>query len=194
MTIRQFDNSYWYADEIKLFAKSIGIENSSKLRKDELEKLIKHFLLTGNIQKSSRKNVLKSGIRDLDKGLSLKLPVIHYTSNKVTKDFIVKQALRIAPDLKLRSGARYRLNRWRDEQVTNAKKITYGDLVRKYIELNQPEVNFLKAPSGRYINFLSDYLAKEKNVSRVQGIIEWKRLKKLDIPKDYISWKKYRKH
>ncbi|CAN5570699.1 SAP domain-containing protein [soil metagenome] len=193
MSIAQFDNGYWYADEIKAFAKKIGIENSSLLRKDELENLIKHFLTTGKIQKPSRKNVLKAGIKDLDKGLSLKLPVINYTSNKQTKDFIVKEAFKISPEMKMRSGARYRLNRWRDDQVTKGVKITYGDLVKKYIDLNKPEVKFRKAPSGRYINFLSDYLANEKTVSRKQGIIEWKKLKKLDTPKDYSSWKKLQK-
>jgi len=37
MTSTQFDNGYWYATEIKNFAKRIGIPFASKLRKDELE-------------------------------------------------------------------------------------------------------------------------------------------------------------
>ena len=193
MTLSQFDNGYWYADEIKAFAKKIGIKNSSKLRKDELEKLIKHFLLTGRIASSSRKNILKTGIKDLDKGLHLKLPLIHYTSNKQTKEFIVKEALKIAPGMRMRSGSKYRLNRWRDDQITKGIKITYGDLVRKYIELNQPDIKFKKVPSGRYINFLSEYLSKEKNATREKAITEWKKLKKINIPKDYSSWIKLKK-
>ena len=37
MTVTQFDNGYWYATEIKAFAKTIGIPSVNKLRKDELE-------------------------------------------------------------------------------------------------------------------------------------------------------------
>lgn len=54
MTEKEFDNSYWYAKELKEFAKKIGVSNSSKLRKDELEPLIKHFLGTGQIKKVKR--------------------------------------------------------------------------------------------------------------------------------------------
>ncbi|MCB1168581.1 MAG: Rho termination factor N-terminal domain-containing protein, partial [Leptospiraceae bacterium] len=65
MTEAQFDNGYWFATEIKAFAKELGIPNSSRLRKDELENLIRHFIKTGKIRKSQRKNVVKTGIRDL---------------------------------------------------------------------------------------------------------------------------------
>ena len=45
MTVEQFDNGYWYALQIKAFADDIGIPSASKLRKDELEELIKHFFI-----------------------------------------------------------------------------------------------------------------------------------------------------
>ena len=73
ITETQFDHGYWYADEIKAFAKEIGIPNSSKLRKDEIEKLIKVFLRTGKVKSSDRKNIQKSGIKDLEKGLEKSL-------------------------------------------------------------------------------------------------------------------------
>ena len=57
ITEQEFDNGYWYSDEIKSFAKEIGIPNSSRLRKNELEKLIKIYLRTGKIQSSARKNI-----------------------------------------------------------------------------------------------------------------------------------------
>jgi hypothetical protein len=82
MSLSQFNNGYWYADEIKAFAKEIGIVNTSKLRKDELEQLIKHYLKTGKIKNSNRKNVVKTGIKDIDKGLKTSLQVIHYISNR----------------------------------------------------------------------------------------------------------------
>jgi hypothetical protein len=40
MTLRQFDHGYWYATEIKRFARSLGVPAAQKLRKDELEKVI----------------------------------------------------------------------------------------------------------------------------------------------------------
>ncbi len=192
MTAEQFDNGYWYALEVKAFADEIGIPLTSSLRKDELEELIKHFLRTGEAKGPTRKNLSRSGVRDIERGLSLKLPVVNYTSNKETKDFIVKEALKLVPNLKRKSGARYRLNRWREERIDKGIKITYEDLVKQYVRLNQLEGSFPQAPSGRYINFLSNFLAGEENATREQAVKAWRQLKKVDIPKDYRSWKKYR--
>jgi len=191
MTEQQFENGYWYAVEIKAFADEIGIPSASRLRKDELEKLIKEFLRTGKL-KSPGRSLVKTGVRDDEKGLNLKLPVVRYTSNKKTKDFIVDEALKIVPDLRRKSGARYRLNRWREEQIQKGNKITYGDLVKQYVILNQSEGSFPQIPSGRYINFLSDFLAHEKHSTRDQALRAWGKLKKMDIPKTYHAWKKYR--
>ena len=192
MTVKQFDNGYWYATEIKAFADEIGIPAASKLRKDELEELIKHFLLTGKVRNPTRKNLSRSGVRDVERGLSLKLPVVNYTNDRETKDFIVQEALKIAPKLKRKSGARYRLNRWREQQIDNGIKITYRDLVREYVRLNQVEGSFpqVQIPSGRYINFLSDFSAGEKNPTRAQALKAWEQLKKAKIPKNYRAWKK----
>jgi hypothetical protein len=63
------------------------------------------------------------------------------------------------------------------------EKITYGDLVKQYVKLNQTEEPFEQIPVGRYINFLSDFLAAEKRASKEQAINAWKRLKALDVPK-----------
>lgn len=191
MTEEQFDNGYWYAIEVKAFAEEIGIPSASKLRKDELEELIKHFLRTGEVKHPTRKNLSRSGVRDIEKGLDLKRPVVNYTSNRETKDFIVKEALKIAPNLKRKSGARYRLNRWREEQLERGLKITYEDLVKQYVKLNQVEGSFPQAASGRYVYFMSDFLAGEKNPTREEAIKAWRQLKKLDIPKNYSAWKKY---
>lgn len=193
MTEIEFDNGYWYAFEIKAFAKEIGIALAAKLRKDELERLIKIYLQTGKIENPTRKRISKSGVKDLEKGLTLDLPIGNYTSNKVTKDFILKEALKILPNLKRKSGSSYRINRWREEQITKGRKITYGDLVRQYVKLNQVEGKFEKVPVVRYINFLAEYLAKEKGEKREQAISAWNKIKKLNIPKTYDAWKKYNK-
>ena len=59
MTVEQFDNGYWYALEIKAFAVDIGIPAASKLRKDELEELIKHFFADRQHQEPDQENSLK---------------------------------------------------------------------------------------------------------------------------------------
>jgi hypothetical protein len=193
MTVAQFDNGYWYATEIKHFAKAIGVPSVSKLRKDELEKAIKLFLQTKRVVSPTKRALSKSGIKDIEKGLRLTLPVINYTSNKQTKDFIVSEAKKLAPDLRRKSGARYRLNRWREEQLTSGARITYGDLVQQYVTLNQTEERFAHIPSGRYINFLSDFLSSETGATRDEALRAWKELKNLDAPKNYQAWKQHRK-
>jgi SAP domain-containing new25 len=193
MTEAQFDNGYWYAVEVKAFAKDLGIPAPAKLRKDELEKLIRHFLRTGKIKSPSRKNLKQWGLSDNERGLSLSLPIVRYTSNRETKDFIVREALKLDPHLRRKSGARYRLNRWREEKINRGVKITYLDLVKQYLKLNQVEGRFAQAPTGRYINFLSDFLSTEENATRAAAIKAWHELKKLDIPKNYQAWKKYRR-
>jgi hypothetical protein len=192
MTVKQFDNGYFYAVEIKAFADEIGIPAASRLRKDELEELIKHFLRTGQIRNPTRKTLSRSRVRDVDKGLTLNLPVVSYTNDRETKDFIVQEALKIAPKLKRKSGVRYRLNRWREQQIDKGIKITYRDLVREYVRLNQVQGSFpqVKAPSGRYINFLSDFLAGEKHATRAHALKAWRQLKKAEIPKNYREWKR----
>jgi hypothetical protein len=192
MTLTEFTNGYWYATEIKEFADSIGIRSAGKLRKDELEKAIIHFLTTGKIQTPTKRSLSQTGTKDVEKGLSLKLPIVNYTNDKETKDFIEKESRKIEPTFKRRSGARYRLNRWREEQITNGNQITYGDLVNQYIKLNQTDEPYTRIPIACYVYFLSDYLKAEKNANRKDAIKAWHKLKKLDIPKDYQSWRRFR--
>ncbi len=191
ITIDQFNQGYWYAAEIKSFARELGIRNFSSLRKDELEYLIKKYIITGRIYDSNRKNIIKSDIKDIERGLNFSLPVKHYTSNKITKAFIKKNALKLNPNLKIKSGAWYRLNRWRDDQLTKNKMICYGDLIHEFIRLNDPGVKFERIPVGRYINFIADYMANEKKATRQQAIREWKNLKNQNVEKEYSAWKKH---
>jgi len=193
MTLTQFENGYWYASELKKFAESIGIPSANKLRKDELEKGIVSFLESGKIQAPTKRNLSRAGVKDYEKGLSLELPIVTYTSNKETKSFIVREAEKIAPEVKARSGVWYRLNRWREEQLTRGNAIRYRDLVSQYIKLNKTDGAFAKIPHGRYINFLSEFLSHEKGATHEKGVSAWKELKKMDIPKDYGSWAKHQR-
>ena len=85
---------------------------------------------------------------------------------------------------------RYRLNRWREEQIIKGVALTYRDLVEEYVRLNQIKEPFAQIPQDRYVNFMSDFLASEKDATREQAIKAWKQLKKLDTPKNYRSWVK----
>jgi hypothetical protein len=109
-------------------------------------------------------------------------------------NFIKTEADKLLPGLKIKSGAWYRLNRWRDEQITKGKRITYGDLINQFVKINQTDVKFEKVAVGRYINFLSDFLANEKSATRQQAINEWETLKTLNIEKSYKSWKQHKKN
>jgi len=191
MTVTQFDNGYWYTTELKDFAKRLGIPFANKLRKDELEDRIKLFLKSGKIELPTKPRFTTRSIKDVDLGLKLDLPVAVYTNDKKTKDFLEEEAGKMSPGLRRKSGARYRLNRWREEQVAQGVRITYGDLVGEYVRLNQTNRAFAPIPHGRYINFLSDFLKAEKGATREQAVKAWEKLKTLNAPKNYRSWKKF---
>ena len=187
MTPRAFENGYWYREQLKDFAGRIGIPAATKLRKDELEKAIVLFLRTGTAALPTKRALRRTGIKDLERGLHLKLRIEHYTSNRETKAFIVEQARRMAPDVRRKSGVWYRLNRWREEQITRGGRPTYGDLVRQYIALNRME-RFEQIPIACYNNFVADFLAADQQATRARVIAAWYELKTLDAPKTYASW------
>jgi hypothetical protein len=190
MTLTQFDNGYWYAVELKAFAETIGIPFANKLRKDELETAIKHLLKTGKIKTPTKRSLSTSGPKDVELGLSLDLPVLVYTNDKETKAFLDREAQKLAPGLKRKSGVRYRHNRWREEQLVKGAKLTYRDVVKEYVRLNQTEEPFARIPIDCYINFVSDFLGAERGATREQAMKAWEQLKTLDIPKNYRSWAK----
>jgi hypothetical protein len=188
MTLVEFDNGYWYVTELKDFAETIGIPSATKLRKDELEKAIKAYLTTDKIENPTKRNLTTSGPKDVELGLRLDLQVVVYTNDKETKDFLEREAQILAPGMKRKSGVRYRLNRWREEQLMKGVKLTYEDLIKEYVRLNQTKEPFAQIPHARYINFVSDFMAAEKGATRDQATRAWEELKTLDIPKTYRSW------
>jgi len=192
MTLREFENGYWYLDDLRDFATQIGIPEATRLRKDEIERAVVTFLRTGTLILPTKRALRKTGVKDLERGLSLNLRIEHYTSNRETKDFIVREARKLAPEVREKSGVWYRLNRWREEQITNGNRPTYGDLVRQYVALNRME-RFDRVPHGRYINFVAAFLAAEKSGTRSDAIAAWAELKTMDSPKDYASWVKARR-
>ena len=191
MTLRDFENGYWYREQLKDCAARIGIPAATTLRKDELEKAIVVFLRTGNAALPTKRSLRRSGLKDVERGLHRKLRIEQYTSNRETKTFIIEQARLMAPEVRKKSGVWYRLNRWREGQITSGAHPTYGDLVRQYIVLNKMH-RFERIPIRCYNYFVADFLEADKKATRTQIIAAWNELKKLDVPKDYASWVKAR--
>ena len=95
MTETEFDNGYWYAAELKEFAIKVGIPSANKLRKDELEKALKHFIRTGESKTLAKRGLTKWVSRC--QRAEFDLPVVNYTSNKETKEFIEREAAKLEP-------------------------------------------------------------------------------------------------
>jgi hypothetical protein len=189
MTLDEFDAGYWYATALRRFATQLGIAESSRMRKNELEAAIKSYLTTGRYARLQRPRVSIGVAPDVDRGLRLDLPVRRYTNNVETKRFLETQARALSPAHKQRSGARYRLNRWREQQITSGKTITYRDLVAEYVRLCQPDVPFARVTGDYYVYFLADFLRSEPNATRAAAIRAWHQIKHLRLPNSYQAWK-----
>ena len=87
MSVEAFDKGYWYATELKAFADALGVPRAGQLRKNELEAAIKQVLRTGEVSAAPGRPRL-IGTRDVERGLALDLPVVVYTNDKATKDFL----------------------------------------------------------------------------------------------------------
>src|SRR5437868_10161552 len=99
MTGTQFDHGYWYATELKHFAKRLGMSSASKLRKDELERAIRIFLRTGAITQRAKRKHPTPTERDVERGLHLDLLVVGYINNAETKQFLEREARKLVPSL-----------------------------------------------------------------------------------------------
>jgi hypothetical protein len=188
MTLRQFDQGYWYATEIKAFARRLGLPGAHTLRKDELERVIRHFLTHGRLTSPTKRNLSRSGVKDVERGLSLNQRVTLYTNDHETKAFLEREARKLDPTFTRRSGSRYRLNRWREAQLMRRRRITYRDLVKEYVRLNCPDTPYERIPSGRYINFLSDFMSANPGAGMAAAIRAWKKVKRMDVPKHFRAF------
>lgn len=184
-TVADFESGYWYALELKQFARDIGVPNCSKLRKDQLEEIIKTYIQSGSVAVSIKRTIKR---REKNDNLALKEHIQNYVSNKETKSFIMAEALKLCPNLPKKSGVWYWTNRWREEQLEKKRKITYLDLVQHFVELSNREDRLPQIPSARFNNFITDFLAAKEG-SREEAQTAWEQLKSLDIPKTYEAWK-----
>ena len=186
MTIKEFENKYWYMSELKALAKSLEIPFGLKIRKDQLEEMIIQFLETGTVNK---KNSYRSKSRNRDI-LNSHTYVENFSNKKETWEFIHSEMDKRIPGLQPKSGAKYWLNRWIENKLSHSEKITYNDVICEYIRLNKTEGKLPQIPSCKFNNFISDYLANEKNATREDALTAWNKLKDMKAKKDYITWKK----
>jgi hypothetical protein len=184
MALCEFENGYWYLDELKDFATRICIPTATRLRKDELEKAIVMFLRTGKVMSPTKRSLRKTGAKDVDRGLSLSLRVENYTSNRGTKDFIAQQARMAAPDIQEKSGVWYRLNRWREEQISGAP--TWSP--RAAVCRPQQEGAIRKIHARSLHRFVAEFLATEKGATHAAAVYAWAEIKEMDVPKNYACW------
>src|SRR5204862_3071822 len=75
MTLRDFENGYWYLDQLKKFAERIGVPAAKKLRKDELEKPILAFVRTGKAVLPTKRSLRKTGVKEVESGINLTLRI-----------------------------------------------------------------------------------------------------------------------
>lgn len=188
MSLADFDNGYWYATDLRAFAKSLGITQLSKLRKDGLEQAVRTFLKTGKVKQPKTAKLSTEGQRDVERGLKPSLRVRVYINDKETKQFTEDLALKLDPSYKKKSGARYRLNRWMEEMNAAGLSYTYKELCQEYVRLSKTVGPFKQIETGRYINFLSSFHMANKDAKRSDALKAWHQLKKLDIPKTYKAW------
>jgi len=189
MTTAEFDNGYWYAVELKRFAHTLGIPSASRLRKDQLERAIRHFLRTRRLVRHDPGPASPADRRDTELGLRLDRRVVRYTNDSATKAFLEREAAKMSAAYRRRSGARYRLNRWRETQLAKGRRITYRDLVREYVRLSAPSARHARVPHVRYVYFLADFLRREPNATRAAAIRAWHALKQMNCPKTYEAWR-----
>ena len=190
MTIKEFENKYWYMSELKELAKSLKIPFDSKTRKDQLEEMIFQFLQTGIVSKKNSSKIKSCNVDILD----LNSFVDDFRNTKETWKFINTEMDKRAPGLKIKSGAKYWLNRWIENKLSHGEKITYNDVICEYIRLNKTEGKLPQIPSCKFNNFISDYLANEKNATREDALKAWNKLKNMKAKKDYRTWKRIKIH
>ena len=81
MTLRDFENGYWYLDQLKKFAERISVPAAKRLRKDELERAIVVFLRAGDAALPTERSLRKTGAKDVERGLSLKQPTATWSGS-----------------------------------------------------------------------------------------------------------------
>ncbi len=187
MSIKEFDNAYDYAAELKRFAREVGI-TAGNFRKVELEALIREFLQTGKVP--DRKPVMPRKPGEARDVLKPDTVVTNYVGDKTTKAFLLDLVQAAAPGLGIKSGQWYWLNDWRRQQQEACLRFTYGDMADHLRSLMQTEGRLPQIPSARMNNFITAFRADPDNasISREGMLAAWMWLKVQPGPSTYTEF------
>ena len=184
MSVEEFDNGYFYASELRAFARDLGI-TVGNFRKFELEELIREFLQTGKVP--DRKPVLPRKAGEARDVLKADTTVTNYVGDKKTKAFLLELVYAEAPGLSKKSGQWYWLNDWRRKRQEAQDCFTYRDLAGHLRTLMQTKGRLPRCPSARMNNFITDFVADPINagIPREEVLKAWNWLKEQPGPKTY---------
>lgn len=188
MSVEEFDDGYFYAAELKAYARQVGIAVGRR-RKLELEALVRDFLRTGIVPSPTPEPRRRTGeARDR---LAAGTVVRNYVDDRRTKDFLRGLVHAHAPSLRDKSGQWYWLNDWRRRQLRAGRRITYADLGNRLLELLRTEGRLPRIPAARFNNFITDYRADPANKgrSRADAVAAWEHIKSVPGPKTYAAYK-----
>ena len=187
MSVKEFDDNYFYAADIKAFARQLGIAVGRR-RKPELEALIRDFLRTGVVPPAKPMPDRRSG-EGRDR-LAAETVVRAYVDDRRTKTFLRDLVHAHAPSLRDKSGQWYWLNEWRRTQLQAGQRITYADLGNRLLGLMRSEGRLPRIPAARFNNFVTDFKADpaNKDKSRADAVAAWERIKSVPGPKTYEAY------
>ncbi|SNZ06254.1 SAP domain-containing protein [Cohaesibacter gelatinilyticus] len=191
MSVAEFDAGYFYATDMKAFAREIGI-SVGNFRKSELEDLIRDFLATGKVP--SRKPVLPRKPGAERDELAVNVTVTNYVGDKKTKQFLLELVAKKEADLKNKSGQWYWLNDWRRLRQESDRTFTYQDLADHLHSLMTTKGRLPQIPSARMNNFITDFYSDPQNsdIPRADVLKAWEWLKVKSGPKTYQKYKRLR--
>ncbi len=187
MSVEEFDDGYFYATELKTYARQLGIAVGRR-RKLELEALIRDFLRTGVVPSPAPEPRRRSG--DGRDSLAAETVVRNYVDDRRTKEFLRGLVHARAPSPRDKSGQWYWLNDWRRRQIQAGRRITYADLGNRLLELVRTEGRLPRIPAARFNNFITDFRADPANEgqSRADAVAAWERIKSIPGPKTYAAY------
>lgn len=137
-----FKDYYWNKKELVSFCSNNGL--STYGGKIDLINRIEHFLRTG--QATSFAKIRRIGKWDSDTIITKETPVINYKNDSKTRKFF-KEAL----------GSHFHFNEYLRKFAKNcnkALKLTYGDLVKGWIEVEQQKQNpYYKSTISKQFEF-----------------------------------------
>lgn len=187
MRAKDFDAGYYYAAELKVFARELGM-TVGNFRKIELEDLIREFLTSGVLPKRQPVMPRKAGAtRDR---LAADTRVVNYVGDKTTKAFLLDLVQADGADLGDKSGQWYWLNDWRRKKQEQKARFTYQDLADHLRALRQTKGRLPQIPSARMNNFITDFNADpaNSNIGRDETMKAWMWLKSQPGPNTYAEY------